>query len=210
MRSNLDADPSEAYEPFMFAGDLLVPGEFVSEERKDWRQKCHDCVRDGTSRLLELRTPRADARKLALDAVNEVFKEDYFPKLLGFIRSECEAHGFSAKLFHATCKQAIGKAIREFVPEDQEAKAVEAEAPDALPVNHRDLGKFFDSAKLTSKQRECASLRWEYELPVLKIATRLHVVRKTVDDHIAAARQKIDKAGLYEKMKKQLAKSNRE
>lgn len=63
-----------------------------------------------------------------------------------------------------------------------------------LPPKTSDLSEYFDQAKLTDKQREAISLKFEYDLPVAEIARRLGIGRKTVDEHIEAAKKKIDVA----------------
>jgi RNA polymerase sigma factor (sigma-70 family) len=78
----------------------------------------------------------------------------------------------------------------------------------AKSAKKHDLSNYFDAANLTERQHQCASLRWEYELPVAAIARQLNLSRPTVDQHLDSARKKMDKSGQYEKMKKNLAKTN--
>jgi predicted DNA-binding protein YlxM (UPF0122 family) len=54
----------------------------------------------------------------------------------------------------------------------------------------RDLSGKFDQVNLTDRQRECVSLRFEYELSVSAIAKKLGLTRKTVDEHLQAAQLK--------------------
>lgn len=63
-----------------------------------------------------------------------------------------------------------------------------------LPVKKMDFGRWMDGAALTPKQRECFSLKMEYQLSVSEISRRLEISRPVVDKHIAAATQKIDRA----------------
>ena len=63
--------------------------------------------------------------------------------------------------------------------------------PDELPAKQIDLSRYMDQAQLTDRQRECLSLKVEYGLPVIAIAERLHIHRKTVDEHIEAANRRI-------------------
>jgi hypothetical protein len=44
---------------------------------------------------------------------------------------------------------------------------------DGLGQKQTDLSQYFDAAELTERQRECASLKWEYGLGVTEIARRL-------------------------------------
>lgn len=63
--------------------------------------------------------------------------------------------------------------------------------PGELPAKQIDLSRYMDQAQLTDRQRECLSLKVEYGLPVIAIAERLHIHRKTVDEHIEAANRRI-------------------
>jgi DNA-binding CsgD family transcriptional regulator len=76
-----------------------------------------------------------------------------------------------------------------------------------MPAKKSDMSNYFDAAKLTDKQRECISLRFEHEWPVAKIARRLSITRKTVDEHIAAAKKKINLAQASDRRSKEKAKS---
>jgi DNA-binding CsgD family transcriptional regulator len=66
--------------------------------------------------------------------------------------------------------------------------------PDELPAKRTDLSRYMDQAQLTDRQCECFSLKFEYQLPVIAIAERLHIHRKTVDEHIEAANRRIELA----------------
>jgi DNA-binding CsgD family transcriptional regulator len=73
------------------------------------------------------------------------------------------------------------------------------------PKKH-DLSRYLDVAHLTDRQYECSSLKWEFELSVSEIARKLHLSRKTVDQHIHSAQAKMRSSGLYEKMRKNLSR----
>jgi len=66
--------------------------------------------------------------------------------------------------------------------------------PAKLPPKKRDLSRYFDDADLTERQRETISLRLEYGLSVAAIARMKGVHRKTVQESIAAAKVRIDRA----------------
>jgi len=68
-----------------------------------------------------------------------------------------------------------------------------------LTAKCTDLSNYFDQAPLTERQRECMSLRFEYELTLSDIAERLNLNRKTVDEHIAAAERKLRMAKIKDK-----------
>ena len=77
--------------------------------------------------------------------------------------------------------------------------------PVAKHVKKRDLNMFLDSAGLTERQHQCASLRWECELSVSAIARELNIRRITVDEHLKYARRKMEASGQYEKMRRNLS-----
>jgi DNA-binding CsgD family transcriptional regulator len=70
-----------------------------------------------------------------------------------------------------------------------------------LPAKTADLSKYIDGAGLTDRQRECFSLKFEYGLRVSAIVKRLGLSRKTVDEHIAAAKRRIGWSQINEKRK---------
>lgn len=96
----------------------------------------------------------------------------------------------------------------------QAEDSLETGTPQTTPKSKRmekvDLSKYLEVARLTDKQYECASLRWEYGLSVAAIARKLRVARVTVDQHLEYAQKKMRAAGLYERVRKHLAKTNPE
>lgn len=68
-----------------------------------------------------------------------------------------------------------------------------------LPPKQQDLSNYFDRVPLTERQRECLSLRIEYALTVTQIADRLGITRKVVDEHIEAAKRKLENARVNDK-----------
>ena len=66
---------------------------------------------------------------------------------------------------------------------------------DGLPQKKTDLSKYIDGARLTERQRDCFSLKYEYRLPEPQIAMRLGLKHhSTVQEHIALAKAKVDMA----------------
>ena len=63
-----------------------------------------------------------------------------------------------------------------------------------LPDKQRDLSDHFDDAKLTPRQREVASLRWEYGMRIGDIAKYLGLHRSTVDESLKAAKRRMDQS----------------
>lgn len=117
------------------------------------------------------------------------------------------------------CKTLEASALQKEFEEKQRTVAIDIPQPQmgkpATPpseikpikrVKKRDLSRYLDVAKLTDRQYECASRKWEYDLSISQIARELQLTRKTVDQHIEAAQTKMRLAGMYEKMKKGLVK----
>ncbi len=71
--------------------------------------------------------------------------------------------------------------------------------PAKLPPKKRDLSPYFDSANLTDRQRQVISLRLEHALPVAAIARHLDIDRKTVDEHLEAAKKRLENTRAFEK-----------
>jgi DNA-directed RNA polymerase specialized sigma24 family protein len=80
------------------------------------------------------------------------------------------------------------------VGELKSSGASESKGFEKLGRKRTDFSKFFDAAKLTKRQRECASLRWEYGRGVTEIAQRLDVHHSTVQEHLRLAELKLGKA----------------
>jgi hypothetical protein len=77
-----------------------------------------------------------------------------------------------------------------------------------LPAKTTDLSKYMDGARLTDRQWECFSLKFEYGLRVSAIVNRLGLSRKTVDEHIAAAKRRIGWSQVKERQKANSARFN--
>jgi predicted DNA-binding protein (UPF0251 family) len=75
-----------------------------------------------------------------------------------------------------------------------------------LPPRVNDYSNLLDPAGLTELQRECFSLRHEYQLPVAEIARRLGRDRKTIQEHLDAAENKTKSALSKERAGKRLAR----
>lgn len=74
------------------------------------------------------------------------------------------------------------------LPDSREAKT---EVPEKLLAKKADLSHYLDGAGLTEKQREVASLKWEYGFSVLRIAKRQRLHRSTVQERLARAQRKL-------------------
>lgn len=79
-----------------------------------------------------------------------------------------------------------------------------------LVSKKRDLSNYLEPANLTDRQHECISLFLEYGLRKSEIARRLDIDRKTLDEHLSAARKRIDMAGIKMRSDKKLAKNRPE
>jgi hypothetical protein len=68
-----------------------------------------------------------------------------------------------------------------------------------LPPRQQHLSQYFDNANLTPRQRECASLKWEYGLKDTQIAQRLDRHHSSVQERLSRARIRIDRAKAKER-----------
>jgi DNA-binding CsgD family transcriptional regulator len=79
-----------------------------------------------------------------------------------------------------------------------------------LPPKKMDLSQYLDQARLTERQRDCISLKMEYGLTTSDIAGRLSISRKTVDEHVEAAKRNMDAARSKAKSNAKKARFNPE
>lgn len=94
---------------------------------------------------------------------------------------------------------ALGTPVRAEAPNQRTVSAAaESNGTDRLPQKKTDLSEYLDGACLTDIQREVISLRLEYALPVAAIARRLGRDRKTIQEHLAAAKKRIDHARAFQ------------
>jgi DNA-binding CsgD family transcriptional regulator len=121
-----------------------------------------------------------DTREMLIDYLDLI---NLVPRLRTFIGAPMEASGGSGP--HQSLAKKGGNA---------QAARGKARVNSPLPVKKMDFGRWMDGAALTPKQRECFSLKMEYQLSVSEISRRLEISRPVVDKHIAAATQKIDRA----------------
>ncbi len=75
-----------------------------------------------------------------------------------------------------------------------------------LGPKKQDLSQYLDSAKLTQRQHECMSLCFEYDLKLTEIAHRLGIDRKTVEEHLALAKAKLEKQTARGRLQRNLSK----
>jgi DNA-directed RNA polymerase specialized sigma24 family protein len=89
----------------------------------------------------------------------------------------------------------------------------EAQTPDRqikselkLPTKVRDLSQYLDQAQLTERQRDCISFKLEYGLTTTAIAQHLGLSRKTIDEHVAAAKRRLQLSQLKDKSRRNRAR----
>jgi DNA-binding CsgD family transcriptional regulator len=58
-------------------------------------------------------------------------------------------------------------------------------------LKDKEISSYIAGAPLTVRQRDCAHLRYGYDLTITEIAERLEISRATVQEHLAAATKKI-------------------
>ena len=68
-----------------------------------------------------------------------------------------------------------------------------------LPAKNVDMSRYLDAANLTEIQREVASLALEYSLSVAEIARRFGKHRKTIDEHLTAAKKRMEHSRSFER-----------
>jgi DNA-binding CsgD family transcriptional regulator len=88
--------------------------------------------------------------------------------------------------------------------ERNEPKAAQQQPFEGLPAKKQDLGRYFHG--LTDRQHDCASLKWEHGLSDLDIARRLGLHHSTIQEHLEAARKRMEAARNSEKKQKVSAK----
>jgi hypothetical protein len=181
------------------------------EKHTQWLRECGYAIKDYGARLHDHRPDGAWVRSeiernwSSLEAQLEKWK-GIICEILRLAGTRAGAGQEEAERAHLTdeMEHAVRAARAEHIREFSTAKQV-ALGADELPQKREDMSRYFDAARLTDKQREVASLSWEYGLPVAQIARRLGKHRKTVDELLAAAKTKIDQAGVNEKRAKQSA-----
>jgi DNA-binding CsgD family transcriptional regulator len=76
---------------------------------------------------------------------------------------------------------------------------------EGLKTKFVDFSQYYDL--LTDRQKDCFSLRMEYEKPVAEIARRLGISRPMVDKHLQAANKVIDANNTACRKRKQVVKN---
>lgn len=91
-------------------------------------------------------------------------------------------------------------------PEPAKATAKTPKCPDGLGRKKTDLSHYFDAADLTERQRECASLSWEYGLGVTEIARRLGLGHhSTVQESLDGAKRRLERDENFKRALKKAA-----
>jgi DNA-binding NarL/FixJ family response regulator len=109
------------------------------------------------------------------------------------IRRVCVA---SATFCSILDKQAQVEALASPLAVAQDGQACTSSTPkrfDGLGQKQTDLSQYFDLADLTDRQRECASLKWEFGLPDRQIAERLDIHHKTVQESLNASNKRLQR-----------------
>jgi DNA-directed RNA polymerase specialized sigma24 family protein len=72
----------------------------------------------------------------------------------------------------------------------------------------QDMSQYLNGSELTDRQRQCASLKFEYALNLNQIAKRVGIHRTTVEEHIEAAKIKMQNARGAERRRNAVERSN--
>ena len=86
--------------------------------------------------------------------------------------------------------QPRGSRVERQQSKNPEMIVKDSEQREKLGHKKQDLSRYLDSVNLTDRQRECSSLYWEYGMRKSAIARRLNINRKTLDEHLDAAKTK--------------------
>src|ERR1035438_9347393 len=86
------------------------------------------------------------------------------------------------------------------------APAIPLESP-SLPPKSTDLSRYFDSAQLSDRQKECLSLKFEYGLSAYAIAKRLRLHTSTVDESLASGGKRLERTRDFRSEERRAAKS---
>jgi predicted DNA-binding protein (UPF0251 family) len=92
-------------------------------------------------------------------------------------------------------------------PSGSPQKSSNLEHTEELPEKQVDLSRYLDDSNLTEIQREVMSLIDEYKLSVSKVARRMDKNRKTIDEHYAAAKRKVEWALTNQRARNRASKS---
>jgi RNA polymerase sigma factor (sigma-70 family) len=170
----------------------LIDGDLVTESTiPRWEPKSRLA-----RRMANLSDDRADSSPfLSVDETRDVLRglEESFRATL------LERIGLSFS--EARVKLATQGAQHPVVPK------LKSPAKQKLGAKQQNLSNYIDGARLTEKQQECFSLRMEYGLPIAEVARHLGITRKTVDEHIAAAKKKLEQKRANDNRAKNRAKA---
>jgi predicted DNA-binding protein YlxM (UPF0122 family) len=64
---------------------------------------------------------------------------------------------------------------------------------DRIGRKESDLSQYFDAADLTERQRECASMKYEYGLALAEIASRLNAHHSTIQEALKAVEKRLQR-----------------
>ncbi len=85
------------------------------------------------------------------------------------------------------------------------ARLRQEEGLEKLPPKRQDLSRYWESAGLTDRQRQCLSLRYEHELPYREIGRQLGLHHSTVYEEVQLGKLKLTRALANERRAKKRA-----
>jgi hypothetical protein len=106
--------------------------------------------------------------------------------------SDFEILSFGGQLPEDKLERELHSVERRIAELEKSDRKRDVKKPGRLPVKMSDLSGYFDQAKLTDTQRQVASLRYEYGLPVAEIARRIGRHRSAIQERLDRAKSKMN------------------
>jgi DNA-binding CsgD family transcriptional regulator len=110
-------------------------------------------------------------------------------KLKNYVKNRCDIQIGRLERQESQSRPADGQA--QTAPKPAKATAEAPKGFDALGQKLTDLSRYFDDADLTERQRQCASMKYEYGLAVVEIARRQGIHRSTVQESLHAGNKRL-------------------
>jgi predicted DNA-binding protein YlxM (UPF0122 family) len=119
--------------------------------------------------------------------------------------SEFEIQSFSGQLPEDKLERELHSVEKRITELEKSDRKREVKKPGRLPVKRSDFSEIFDQAKLTDAQRQVASLKYEYGLPVAEIARRIGRHRSAIQERLDRANSKMNSTRAAQERQKRRA-----
>jgi len=185
-----DADTRKKLAARLFSESGEKPTEWNADDDEAWSKlKAREAAPDNPTPSEQQRVEREECIAQFDRAVSN---EDRQQILRDFLDQHFEA-AIVWPWFKERCDALAMAGLLLYAPAHATPSAVAPKGFDGLGKKKTNMSEYFDSAALTDRQRDCLSMKWEYELSVTETARRLDITRKTVDEHIAAGKMRMDR-----------------